>query len=490
LSTPHLAGARSWRRNTCALALAAAIPALGAAAPAAAAPPHLVLSAPHGISMQVPKGSGSTVAASVTGLQLTNTGGDLTLRATRRGSHVRIVQQVRGAHEVASITATRRHPYLLSDGLPGVLSLELSNDRGVAVRMRASWCPKSGTRLMTPASCGDALSKDVTWVLAHGQTVGVFVTGAAGQSRALSRLHGSYRVVVRVDEDGKLVRARAPVELHARLKRIDRFVVRQGGVGDPPEEHGTPPSFNDQPAALAILAGSKLPDLLPLPAEDLQITHDANHGDTLRFAADIANIGADLTVDGRVSPGDPAGSMSAAQIFAGPNGQLSHPAGHLVFDNDDGHNHWHFFDLAHYRLTRADGATVQLSTKVGFCFGDSAPYDLSVPGAPITPIRPPLHDASCEHKHPGATSVHETLDSGWLDRYDQYIAGQAFDITKLPNGHYAIAIDVDPRGMLAEVTRKNNRAVRTFALGGKPGHRTATVPPVDGVDTERVNSYT
>ena len=483
MASPLQAAPRSRRRLACALGLAAAaaFPALAAASPAAA-PPHLVLSA-HALSLAVP---GGAEPASALGVRLRNTGGDLVLPAVRDGAHVRIAQRVGGrSRPLTAVTATRRRPYLLRDGLPDAVTLELSNRSGVVARMRSAWCPQLGARRSTPKSCGDPLSRDVTWVVAHGQTVDLLMRGELEGLRGRLR-GGSYRAVVRFDARRRLRRSGGPVEWRGSVSVIRSGRGRPGGVSDPPREHGTPPTFEDQPADTAHLAGARLPDLIPLPAQALSVVHDAEHGDTLRFAGDVADVGAALTVDASLQPGDPPGSMSAVQVVAGPDGPLRHPAGHLVFDNDDGHNHWHFFDLAHYRLTRAgSGETVQLSTKIGFCFGDTDPFDQSVPGAPVAPIRPPLPEASCEHKNPGATSVHMTLDAGWLDRYDQTVAGQAFDVTKLPNGRYAIAIEVNPRGILAEASAANNRSVRTFTLGGRPGRRTLTVPPVDGVDTER-----
>jgi hypothetical protein len=54
----------------------------------------------------------------------------------------------------------------------------------------------------------------------------------------------------------------------------------------------------------------------------------------------------------------------------------------------------------------------------------------------------------------------------------------------VPNGTYRIQILADPDRKLLEATRANNESLRTIVLGGVPGARTVTVPPVDGVDTE------
>ena len=49
---------------------------------------------------------------------------------------------------------------------------------------------------------------------------------------------------------------------------------------------------------------------------------------------------------------------------------------------------------------------------------------------------------------------------------------------------YQIQILADPDHRLLESTQTNNVSVRTIVLGGCPGARTLTAPPVDGVDTE------
>lgn len=475
-----LALARAARR---APLVAAALLAVGTqAAGAAPAPPRLALSAPHGVSLSLDTSSGSPQLA-VSGLDLANAGGDLTLRATRTHGRVAIVQDVPGAapHAVAQAHATRAVPYTLTEGLPGALSIQLSQHGRVVARAQASWCPKSGLEgVTTPPSCGDPLSRQVVWPLAHGQRDRF----AAGARLARPLRDGSYRVVVRFDAAHRLRRAGGEIVWHGTAN-LSKSLSFPGGTQDPPKRQGTPPpSFQDQPADAANLAGLALPDLLPVAPERLAVIHD-RHGDQLHFASAVADAGAPLVVDGHTGPTDPPGSMDASQVVAGPSGPVLHPAGHLVFDNDDGHDHWHFFALAHYRLTRAGSdASLRESTKVGFCFGDTDPFDMTVAGAPVAPIRLPLHVGSCEHGHPQATSVHMLLDAGWMDVYDQSVAGQAFDVTDLPNGHYAIVVQVNPRGILAETTTANDTVTRPFTLGGRRGARTVSVSPVDGVDTD------
>jgi hypothetical protein len=78
--------------------------------------------------------------------------------------------------------------------------------------------------------------------------------------------------------------------------------------------------------------------------------------------------------------------------------------------------------------------------------------------------------------------IRETLEAGWGDTYGQYLPGQAFDITGLPNGAYTVEVIANPDGHLLETDQHNNTAVRTVVLGGEPGARTVVAKPVGIVE--------
>jgi hypothetical protein len=73
---------------------------------------------------------------------------------------------------------------------------------------------------------------------------------------------------------------------------------------------------------------------------------------------------------------------------------------------------------------------------------------------------------------------------GWGDTYFQQIAGQSFDITKVPNGTYYIEVVANPQKVLHESDTGNDVSLRQVILGGKRGHRTVRVPAVNGIDPE------
>jgi hypothetical protein len=76
------------------------------------------------------------------------------------------------------------------------------------------------------------------------------------------------------------------------------------------------------------------------------------------------------------------------------------------------------------------------------------------------------------------------LPAGWGDTYGQFLAGQAFDITDLPNGTYYVKVVANPDGRLIERRSDNNVSFRRVILRGTAGARTVTVPPYRGIDTE------
>jgi hypothetical protein len=170
--------------------------------------------------------------------------------------------------------------------------------------------------------------------------------------------------------------------------------------------------------------------------------------------------------------------MPAYQLVGGRR----RAAGRLVYDVRDGHLHWHFDGLARYRLLRADGRVAASSAKVGFCFGSTDAIDLSLPDARWNP---PFGGDGCASGRPGASRVRMGLAVGWGDQYDQTLAGQALDVTDLPNGRYDLEITVDPRRRLVQSDRTNDVVRRALVLGGRPGHRTVRVPAWRGVDAER-----
>ncbi|MFB9362572.1 lysyl oxidase family protein, partial [Actinoplanes nipponensis] len=154
-------------------------------------------------------------------------------------------------------------------------------------------------------------------------------------------------------------------------------------------------------------------------------------------------------------------------------------AGTMEWDAREGHRHWHFTDFAQYNLLKADKKVAVRSGKEAFCLANTDAVDYTIPNAKWRPDNTDL-SSSCGQNT--AVAVREVLDIGNGDTYTQDRPGQSFDITSLPNGTYYIEVKANPAHKLAELSTKNNTALRKVILGGTPAARTLKVPSVNGLD--------
>jgi hypothetical protein len=179
--------------------------------------------------------------------------------------------------------------------------------------------------------------------------------------------------------------------------------------------------------------------------------------------------------------------MDAFQYFLVDGAPVGRAAiGDLVFHSGGGHNHWHFQEFTEYSLLDVDRNEVLVSGKQSWCLVNTDAIDLSVPNANWLGWGQELF-TSCGG--PGALWIREVLDVGWGDTYSQYVSGQAFNITGLPNGTYYVRVHVNPTGSIHEATSDNNIEDRLIKIKGKPGRRRVVVPPWHGIDTEGCTYY-
>ncbi|MBA3232792.1 MAG: hypothetical protein H0T17_02405 [Propionibacteriales bacterium] len=231
-----------------------------------------------------------------------------------------------------------------------------------------------------------------------------------------------------------------------------------------------------RPAGRAVPTVGSRPDLRSLPAFAIEL----HRGKWLRFAANVWNAGpAPLVVDGFRRSGEDV--MDAYQYFYDTDGnQVGYaPAGAMEWDERDGHTHWHFRDFARYRLLDKDKNHVVRSRKEAFCLANTDAVDYTVPGANWRPENTDLRTSCGSHS---ALSVREVLDAGSGDTYYQYVAGQSFDVSDLPNGTYFVAVEANPHGVLYEAATDNNVSYRKVILKGTAGHRLVRVPQVGLVE--------
>ena len=222
-----------------------------------------------------------------------------------------------------------------------------------------------------------------------------------------------------------------------------------------------------------------LPDLASLPAFGAFTYSRAGH-DYLSFSTtEWVGGGSDLDVEGFRRKN--ANVMDAYQYFY-RDGQVvgRAPVGTMEFDDRKGHHHWHFEQFARYRLLDAGQTAAVRSHKQSFCIAPTDGVDLLLPGATLRPAS--FGFASCGTAT--ALWVRERMPLGWGDTYIQFAAGQAFDITELPNGTHYIEVEVNPQHLLYEQSPTNNVSLRKVILKGSRGNRFMCLPALDGVDQE------
>lgn len=241
---------------------------------------------------------------------------------------------------------------------------------------------------------------------------------------------------------------------------------------------GTPGGPLGQARTLSTPTDDTLPDLVALPAWNIQVTN-RNERDYIEFAATVWNAGpAPLLVEGYRRRGTDI--MDAYQYFVRGDEILGRDkVGLMEYDRETGHEHWHFKQFARYSLMNASRDRVIVSRKEAFCLAPTDAIDLALPGAEW---HPGSNDLGTLCGGQSAIWVRETLQAGWGDTYYQSVPGQSLNITRVPNGTYYMAVEANPTGLLHERTASNNRVLRKVVLGGTRGARTVIVSPWQGLD--------
>lgn len=200
------------------------------------------------------------------------------------------------------------------------------------------------------------------------------------------------------------------------------------------------------PAADALAAVDKTPDLGMAKLRDLKILHE-NGKKLLRYTAIIVNVGqGPFQLEGARSSTSSAWSVTQ-RIFDDTGGSRTIPTSASMFFSGDGHNHWHVADLELGSFKRLpDQLKLRSGAKHGFCFYDNYQYG-STASAGYT---------SCG-SDPSALKVKMGLSTGWGDVYWWNTAGQYVDISGLPNGKYRLETAVNPDLGFSQVNSANDR---------------------------------
>jgi hypothetical protein len=395
------------------------------------------------------------------------------------------VEQV--LHAADGTTTTRQLPADVADGWQGLsrfLHVTVRDDSGTTVaRWTGDLCPDGyGQRVNDqgpidqtfPTYCyANPLTLGMVWGIDRGWAV-----DPMEYSAPVPRLpDGRYRVTVSIADRYRrlfsIPNADASVTVSARVRTVKhRDAARRRKAG---ARAGSPTSA----PAVTHPDKSALPDMVPLPSWGIGTLHRKGR-DYLDFGATVWVGGtAPLVVEGFRRPGTDV--MDAYQYFyedGAPVGRVH--VGTFTFDRDPGHRHWHFKQFARYALLDQSRGEVVRSEKTGFCIAPTDAIDLTLRHAEWNPQ---TGFSICGDE--SSIWVREEMPVGWGDTYFQFLPGQSFDITNLPNGTYYIEVQANPMRSLYETDQTNDVSYRRVILGGKPGRRTVRVPPWHGIDTEQ-----
>lgn len=202
-----------------------------------------------------------------------------------------------------------------------------------------------------------------------------------------------------------------------------------------------------------------LPDLVQEPPSDVKVQENPEQpGDfQIGFSSIVGNVGdGPLEVHG-VGPGS-GQDMTAYQVVTMSDAskvQLPDSIGHVHYETDPTHNHWHFQPFDDYQLRSLDGSQVWSDQKEGFCLVNSlpAPGFTGVPGNSSEFTIGSTTDGTffCHQGHPEATEITEGISVGWADEYTPFRGGQDVDITGVPAGRYYLVHQVNTNHSIQEL---------------------------------------
>ena len=385
-------------------------------------------------------------------------------------------------------------------GLRRFFRLRVRNRQGeVVVDRFLPFCPNAGERARVgdggpdvpryPWSCGGHpyFTLGSVWGIDADWAVGAFGfdywSGGGSNSMSLDVPDGRYSVRLAI------------THRYARLFDVDpdRRVVKKTAVVETVDDdviygHSSPLGKSSSVLSPArylrgLLEDTTRSDLASLPAFGMSVQREEDK-DYLAFSATVWNAGpSPLVVEGFRRPGEDV--MDAYQYFYRDGKRVGRSrVGELEFDRKDGHHHWHFKDFARYSLLDSTKSERVRSQKEAFCLAPTDAVDLTRHGAAWRPGSIGLEGA-CGSS--GSIWIREVLEAGWGDTYSQFVAGQSFDITDVPNGTYYVEVMANPDHHLRDGTASNDVAHRKVILGGTPGDRTVKVPRYRGIDTEVVD---
>ncbi len=227
--------------------------------------------------------------------------------------------------------------------------------------------------------------------------------------------------------------------------------------------------------APAAVPGTVLPDLVSdPPSSPLIQVYDFGGGNTrllLRFTGYVHNTGGGA-LDMRGSARSGGRMTSVAQRLYFPDGVAHADDGSrnadIIFESQDGHDHWHLKDAAQYSLWNlAKTSQVAPAMKAGFCLEDSERVEGHGPSGRVYTS---TTTSFCQGGNPGASSVHQGISAGWRDVYGRNLPFQWVDVSDVTPGAYYLRNQADPSDLMIEASESNNGGGFMSSSTSVPGY--------------------
>jgi hypothetical protein len=214
--------------------------------------------------------------------------------------------------------------------------------------------------------------------------------------------------------------------------------------------------------------GDKRPNLQMLTLSDWHL-QTVNGRRLLRFTSIFVNSGPGaFEVAGKRDSGSDERMDIRQRIFNRDGTSRFIKTRAMAMYAADGHDHWHVHGVVTYEAWKMNdrGSTQRRGGKTGFCFLDSEPWNLGIPGAPQSPV---YRGNGCGVR--GSLAIQAGLSVGWADNYPWFFAFQWIDITGLPAGTYKVRLTVDIQDYYQERVDTDNcvwTKLRIPAVGAFP----------------------
>lgn len=203
-----------------------------------------------------------------------------------------------------------------------------------------------------------------------------------------------------------------------------------------------------------------LPDLIIAPFNEFAGARDLNGAERIRFGVIIGNIGAgDFRLQARRTAFFTDDWQVVQQVVEAGGGFTAQDTPATLIYGGDAHDHWHIKQVENHTLETLDGVVLGDVVKQGYCFFDTTPLQLDLPGAPSEAV---WRSRGCGGV--ADSVVQMGLSVGWGDVYPWHMFDQQIDVTGVPDGTYRLRATADPIGFFEELDDSNNEYWEEFEL--------------------------